>query len=45
MEKNIIPTVKRGGGHVIVWGCFAFSSEIPALKSILERFVSHCQKN
>jgi len=24
-EKNIIPTVKYGGGSVMVWGCFAAS--------------------
>ncbi len=24
-KKNIIPTVKRGGGIVMVWGCFAAS--------------------
>ncbi len=24
-KKNIIPTVKYGGGSVIVWGCFAAS--------------------
>ncbi len=24
-KKNIIPTVKYGGGSVMVWGCFAAS--------------------
>ncbi|KAI3361985.1 hypothetical protein L3Q82_012335 [Scortum barcoo] len=24
-KKNIIPTVKYGGGSVVVWGCFAAS--------------------
>ncbi len=33
-QKNIIPTVKHGGGSVIVWGCFAVSA--PGRLSIID---------
>jgi hypothetical protein len=33
-QKNLIPTVKHGGGGIIVWGCFATSG--PGQFAIIE---------
>lgn len=27
-EKNVIPTVKHGGGRITVWACFAASGKL-----------------
>jgi hypothetical protein len=25
IQKNVIPTVKHGGGHAIAWGCMGYA--------------------
>jgi hypothetical protein len=34
-HQNLLPTVKYGGGSIMVWGCFAASG--PGLLAIIDR--------
>jgi hypothetical protein len=35
--KNVIPTVKHGGGHAIVWGCMGYAGvgELATVEGIM----------
>lgn len=46
-EKNIIPTVNRGGGNVMVWGCIAASGagQLTVIDSIIHLAPYHSLLN
>ena len=48
-EKNLIPTVKHGGGSIMVWGCFAASGtgKLAHITGIMDsqKYQSILQKN